>query len=350
MRALVTLIIVSGTALGVLATPAIAAPKKKAPKSDKTPEQKEADRHFKSGVALFKEQKYAEALAEFERAYEIAPHPLVLYNIAGCHRELSHYADAVKYYNRFLDQGKGKVPAARLTAAKSELDGILARIARVSVQITPEGAELTVDGNVLGTMPLEMPLILPPGEHKLSARVPGYKDAERNLRLASGDEVDVELKLPMLPPEAANPPPEVSVVDKPAPTIPQAPPMFSVGAGFGTNLTDVKDTGAPSLGIGAAIGSRLELRVDATLVAYAVMPSVHVRLAGDDISVHLIGAVPVSFNDGDMKQTFVAGAGGLGVRLRVTRTLAIRLESLAAYAGKAHGTTFPTFIGGELWF
>jgi tetratricopeptide (TPR) repeat protein len=72
--------------LGLLATTADAAPRAKkrpAPRAPaRTPVQKEADRHFKSGVALFKEAKYAEALAEFERAYEIAPHPLVLYNIA----------------------------------------------------------------------------------------------------------------------------------------------------------------------------------------------------------------------------------------------------------------------------
>src|SRR5690606_34023403 len=88
-----------------------AAPKKKPEKKPgkkgksagaMTPEQKEADRHFKSGVALFKEAKFTEALAEFERAYEIAPHPTVLYNIAGCHRELSRYGEAVRFYKRFL--------------------------------------------------------------------------------------------------------------------------------------------------------------------------------------------------------------------------------------------------------
>src|SRR5689334_13461496 len=97
-----------------------------APASAKEPkksssEQKEADRHFKSGVALFKEAKYKEALAEFERAYEIAPHPLVLYNIAGCHRELSNYGEAIRFYERFLEEGKGQVPPARLNAAQTEL-------------------------------------------------------------------------------------------------------------------------------------------------------------------------------------------------------------------------------------
>src|SRR5258705_6521681 len=128
-------------ALATVAMPNLgnAAPKKdKAPKKDaQTPEQKEADKFFKSGVALFKEAKYAEALAEFERAYDVAPHPLVLYNIAACHRELSHYAEAVTYYGRLLADGNGKVPAARLAAAQTELDALLASVARVTVTITP---------------------------------------------------------------------------------------------------------------------------------------------------------------------------------------------------------------------
>src|SRR5829696_1958590 len=120
-----------------LAAPAVAAPKK----TEQTAEQKEADRHFKSGVALYKEAKFTEALAEFERAYEIAPHPLVLNNIAACHREMSNYGLAVKFYRRFLEEGKGKVPPPRIAEAQKDLDAILARIARITVTVSGgEGA------------------------------------------------------------------------------------------------------------------------------------------------------------------------------------------------------------------
>lgn len=320
-----------------------------AQKPDKQ-QQKEADRHFKSGVALYKEAKYAEALAEFERAHEIAPHPLVLYNIAGCHRELSHYADAVKYYNRFLAEGKGKVPAARLTAAQTELDGILARIARVTVTVAPsDGATIILDGTTLGTL-VEMPLMLPPGEHKLVARATGYKDVERTVRVASGDELTIELTLVAEPPEPAKPDGGGNVRTAPVAAPANRARRFSLGAAFGTNLRQVGETGAPAVGVGVALGSRVVLGVDAVVVAYSVMPSIRVRLLGDLFSVHAIGAVPVSFTDGEMSETFVAGAAGLGVRYRPTPMLAFRLEALASFAGEDHGTTVPAFVGGELWF
>lgn len=320
-------------------------------------DQKEAERHFRSGVALFKETKYAEALAEFQRAYEIAPQPLVLYNIAGCHRELSHYAEAVAYYNRFLAEGKGKVKPARLATAQAELDEILGRIARVTVTVTPamEDVALIIDGAPLDKP--AMPLILPPGEHRLVVRAAGRRDAERSVRVASGDAVAVELVLSELPPTPPDKPPAVERVERvervePAVSAATSGRRVAIGAGFGTNLLrfSVRDSGAPSFGLGLALGARLELGVEVVLVAYAVVPSVRVRVAGDAMSLHVVGAVPIAFTDGPMTQTFAAGALGLGLRYRAMPGLAFRLESYASFAGKTHGTTIPTFLGGELWF
>jgi hypothetical protein len=328
---------------------------KKSPKADppdKVPssEQKDADRHFKSGVELYKEQKYTEALAEFERAYEISPHPLVLYNIAGCHRELSQYQQAVKFYKRFIAEGKGQVPGPKLTTAQTELDQILARIARVTVTVSPDGATLIVDEQELGTL-VEMPIVLPPGEHRLVARMTGRTDAVRVIRVASGDELTVDLATTELPSSTGpttTPDPEVveTLLDTNT-----KPKRFAIGAGFGLDLSEtIGDTGAPSIGIGVALGSRIILGADAIVVAYAVMPSVRVRLFGDSFSVHAIAAMPIVFPEGEMSSTFIAGAGGLGIRYRPTPMLSFRLEGLASFAGEEHGTTFPAFVGGELWF
>jgi hypothetical protein len=333
-----------------------AKPKKKKKAPDKTEqkdtkeptsEEKDADKFFKSGVDLYKEGKYAEALAEFERAYEIKPHPLVLYNIAVCHRELSHYQDAVKFYKRFIAEGKGQVKQDKLTAAQGELDAVLARVARVTVTTSPDGATLFVDDQELGTL-VEMPLILPPGEHRLVAKAPGRTDATRVVRVASGDELTVDL-----PTKEAPPLPEAKGekgAEEAAAKVAMPQKHFAIGAGFGTNLKAAGDTGAPSIGVAVQLGSRVQIGADAIVVAYAVMPSLRVRLAGDALSVHLIGAVPIVFPSGEMSSTFVAGAGGLGLRYRATPMLAFRLEAMASFAGSDHGTTFPAFLGGELWF
>jgi len=306
--------------------------------------QREADRHFKSGVALYREAKYADALAEFERAYEIAPHPLVLFNIAECHRELLHYAEAVMSYRRFLADGNGRVPAARLATAQAELDALLALIARVTVTITPanEDAVLILDGKELDR-PV-MPLVLPPGEHRLIARAAGRRDAARTMQLSAGDSLEIELELGELPRVTVE-----RVVTVPA--VPAPPgPSLALDAGVGMNLRRLGKTGAPSVGFGAEIGSRFGVDVDFVLVAYAVIPSIRVRVIGDALSLHAIGAVPIALSSDPMSGSFVTAAGGLAVRYRLTPRLALHLESYVSFAGKDQDTAFPTFLGGELWF
>ena len=97
------------------------------------------------------------------------------------------------------------------------------------------------------------------------------------------------------------------------------------------------------MGLGVALGSRLELGVDATIVAYSVIPSLRVRLAGDAVALHAIAAAPISFNDGDEMETFGAVAAGLGLRFRIPGLpgLAMRLETYAAYAGESEPPTSP---------
>jgi hypothetical protein len=309
--------------------------------------QKEADRHFKSGVGLYREARYADALAEFERAYEIAPHPLVLFNIAECHRELLHYAEAVTSYRQFLAEGNGRVPAARLQTAQAELDALLTLIARVTVTITPanEEAVLILDGRELDRP--AMPLILPPGGHRLVARAPGRRDAARTLQLSAGDSLALELELGELPRITIER--VVTVPAAPAAPIPPRPSL-ALDAGFGMNLRRFGKTFAPSVGFGAAIGSRFGVKVDFVLVAYAVIPSIRVRVIGDALSLHVIGAVPIALSSDPMSGSFVTAAGGLAVRYRLTPRLGFHLESYVSFAGKDQDTAFPTFLGGELWF
>jgi len=333
--------LITGLSAGLVGSPAaLAAPRPKAPPparpEQKTPEQKAAERHFQSGVALFQEAKYAEALAEFERAYEIAPQPLVLYNIAGCHRELSHYSEAVTFYRRFLADGKGKAKPARLAAAQAELDGILARIARVTVTVTPgvDGVTLILDGTPLDN-PV-MPLILPPGEHRLAARAAGRSEGERSVRLASGDEIAVELVLAERP-TPVDPPP---AIDRPA-AVPGAPAArrrfpqacqialpFAVAAGntvdnlcggdFTHQLYSAGDTPPPlAASLIPELGKAADITADAYFTGTGTLDKSH------DVTVQfwvkLRGFVDVYnawlFSDLDLDVGAAGGGGGLGIAI-----------------------------------
>jgi len=326
----------------------------------RTKADREADRHFKTGVELFDERKYAEALAEFEQAYALKPHPLVLNNLAATHRALSQYDQAVDFYNRFLNEGEGQLSEAALYRGRAELEDLLRLVARVEVITAPEGAHVQVDGRSIGDTPLDEPLVLGPGDHTVVATLADHRPAERKIRVSAGDTLRVEFSLetdevkvaevtppPQEPePAAVEGPPTVSAVGE----RPRELRRFGVNASYGTNALEVSETGAPVVGLGFAVTSRLSLGVDVVITALSVAPGVRFRLLGDTVSLHAIAAAPVVFRDGDESETFVAGAGGLGVRIAATEALALRIESWVSYAGSEHGTTVPTFAGAELWF
>ena len=54
----------------------------------------EAKRRFASGLKLYGEHAYTEALAEFEASYRLGGRPSALRNIAQCHRDMRHFAEA----------------------------------------------------------------------------------------------------------------------------------------------------------------------------------------------------------------------------------------------------------------
>lgn len=315
---------------------------------------READRHFKNGVRLFDEGKYSEALAEFEQAYALESHPLVLYNLAAAHRALSQYAQAVDFYNRFLAEGKGVVRAKQLARGQRELSEVLRLIAKIDVTTDPEGAVVSVDGRTVGPSPLGQPLILGPGDHVVRATLEGHESAERAIRVAAGDSLEVALTLAKVPEAPAEvrpepgPEPEMAVrtTVRPMPVNRR----FSISASFATNAIEADSTGAPVIGLAYTLADRVAFGVQAVLVAYSAVPEVRLRLFGEAVSVHAIAAVPVSFTDGDETETFAAAAGGLGLRIRAHERFSLRAEAWVSYAGSERGTTVPAFAGAELWF
>jgi hypothetical protein len=65
--------------------------------------------------------------------------------------------------------------------------------AKVAVHSEPAGAEIYLDGQLIGSTPSTVEL--PAGTHELSVRLSGYQDWVRNLRVLSGSEINLDAKL-----------------------------------------------------------------------------------------------------------------------------------------------------------
>jgi tetratricopeptide (TPR) repeat protein len=62
----------------------------------------QAREKFNDGNAAYEQGNFHQALASFEAAYQLAPLPGFLFNVAQCHRQLGNYAHAASSYRRFL--------------------------------------------------------------------------------------------------------------------------------------------------------------------------------------------------------------------------------------------------------
>ena len=162
-----------------------AAPAK--PTSEQT---RDAGRHFQRGVALFNEADYAGALAEFKKAYELAPTPTVLFNIGQTHFQLRSYAAALTAFEKYL--GEAPANAEHRADAEANLETLRTRVGKIDV-IAADGTEVTIDDDVIGKEPLP-PIQTAVGRRKVTA----FKDGQQQVRfveVAAGETVKVEMKI-----------------------------------------------------------------------------------------------------------------------------------------------------------
>ncbi len=56
-------------------------------------------------MAFIADGKFEQGISELQRAYEILPHPNLVYNIARAHAEAGEVEEAVAAYRKYLDGG-----------------------------------------------------------------------------------------------------------------------------------------------------------------------------------------------------------------------------------------------------
>lgn len=78
------------------------------------------------GARLYKEGHFAEAAKEFEKAYQLAPTPALLFNIAQSYRFASDCAPAAAYYRKFVAAVKDAPNLDKVQKYIEEMDACVA--------------------------------------------------------------------------------------------------------------------------------------------------------------------------------------------------------------------------------
>jgi tetratricopeptide (TPR) repeat protein len=186
-----------------------------------------AREHFQKGLAAFADQRFAEAAEEFDAAYKLSPAFKLLYNIGLVDVALGRSVEAVDAFDRYLKQGASAIPADRRREVSDEIEKQLARIGTVSIRTFPEGAEIRIDGALIGRTPLSKPVRVNAGRHTVEAILAGYSTQTREIAISGKAENAIEMTLDAIPAPAPSGPaiPVEPALPMPAPAPSASPPV-----------------------------------------------------------------------------------------------------------------------------
>ena len=152
----------------------------------------EAQRRYQRARELYDENNFSAALVEMRRAHELSRSYKLLYDIGQICYQTHDYPCALQSFGRFLDEGKSEIAPARRDEVQAEIGRLKARVASVRVTATA-GAEVLLDDAVVGTAPLSESVMVGAGRHRLSARRAGREPVARQVDVAGGDTLEVNL-------------------------------------------------------------------------------------------------------------------------------------------------------------
>lgn len=135
---------------------------------------------------------YEKALDAYKQAYQLVPNPQIFYAIANAEAGLKRFEEAIAHYRQVIDEVD---KPALIEAAKARIEELAPELGTIMFKLSPDGAELSCNAELLGVAPLKDPLFLPPGEHVCSVAADGYNPQEVTLTVEAGSRMDKEIAL-----------------------------------------------------------------------------------------------------------------------------------------------------------
>jgi tetratricopeptide (TPR) repeat protein len=154
--------------------------------------------HFDRALAASNEQRFTDALDEFEAAYAAEPDFRVLYNIGRVSIVLGKHVRALDALEQYLREGGANLPEDRRAEVSQLISDERLKVATLVVETTA-GADVRVDGRLAGTGPLRVLA----GSHTLEALVAGRPPLLREVELVGGTSTTIALIHPPAAPAPA---------------------------------------------------------------------------------------------------------------------------------------------------
>lgn len=146
--------------------------------------------------------KSAEALQLFEQALSLAPSPHTLGNLGLTEASLEHWVPAADHLAAALAAPDDPWTRKNQRGLEKALALVRAHVAELSIT-GPPGVDVSINGALIGTLPLAHTVRVSQGTVILKATARGYQPFEKTLAVSGGDTLPVALaldKAPLPPP------------------------------------------------------------------------------------------------------------------------------------------------------
>jgi hypothetical protein len=144
---------------------------------------------------LYEDGDYAGAYTKLEAAYAASKDPRLLWNMAACEKALRHYGSVIDLLERYLNEGKELVGSDDRQATHELVATVREFVNELSLDVSPEGTRVSVDGTLVATAPLTRPLRLDMGKRKLRFEKPGFVAQETEMELSGGKSAELVVAL-----------------------------------------------------------------------------------------------------------------------------------------------------------
>jgi len=145
------------------------------------------------GHKHFDEQRYPEALAAYQKSYELSADPALLYNIGRAYQLLNQAPEALDAFEAFLAKASPEL-RSRVQGLDETVAEARKKVTTLTLSSSVAGARVLLRKKQVGVTPLK-PLRVLAGEADIEVIAEGYEPLVRKLSLKGGEAASVELTL-----------------------------------------------------------------------------------------------------------------------------------------------------------
>lgn len=176
--------------------PSAAASVTKPPPAKPTPAAiAESKKKLASGQKLLKAKKWSEAQAELESSYELNPTVPALRGVAEAQEGAGKLSKAYATWERLLANHGKQLLGHERNAIDKHLKELAQKTGWLSLSVSQPGAAISIDGEPRGVAPVDAPIRLDAGEHRVRVTAPLHQPFEQVVNVAAGQSTALDAKL-----------------------------------------------------------------------------------------------------------------------------------------------------------